>query len=111
MMETIVKFVVAELDAIVSRRLVVTEPSKKKNKKKKKEKEEEFEPRNRSKCDAPVISVDVYKETVSYVDESNITFLNDGNFMDIVLKSEDIWLIEFYAQWCDYCNYLAPITA
>lgn len=37
--------------------------------------------------------------------------LTDDNFSSKVLKSKDIWLVEFYAPWCGHCQRLAPIWA
>eukprot|EP00244_Chara_vulgaris_P011056 TRINITY_DN5310_c0_g1_i3.p1 TRINITY_DN5310_c0_g1~~TRINITY_DN5310_c0_g1_i3.p1 ORF type:complete len:458 (+),score=109.63 TRINITY_DN5310_c0_g1_i3:200-1573(+) len=34
--------------------------------------------------------------------------LTDGNFKDLVLKSKDIWLVEFFAPWCGHCKRLEP---
>ncbi|GAB1599689.1 protein disulfide-isomerase A6 homolog [Argonauta hians] len=34
--------------------------------------------------------------------------LTDSNFDDLVLKSDDMWLVEFFAPWCGHCKNLAP---
>ena len=34
--------------------------------------------------------------------------LTDSNFEELVLKSNDIWLVEFFAPWCGHCKNLAP---
>ena len=34
--------------------------------------------------------------------------LTDSNFESMVLKSDDIWLVEFFAPWCGHCKSLAP---
>jgi thiol:disulfide interchange protein len=37
--------------------------------------------------------------------KSNVITLIDSNFTDI-LKSDDLWLIDFYAPWCQHCKVL-----
>ncbi|XP_013413636.1 protein disulfide-isomerase A6 homolog isoform X2 [Lingula anatina] len=34
--------------------------------------------------------------------------LTDSNFEELVLNSEDFWLVEFFAPWCGHCKNLAP---
>ncbi|XP_045481715.1 protein disulfide-isomerase A6 homolog [Harmonia axyridis] len=34
--------------------------------------------------------------------------LTDSNFDKLVLQSEDMWLVEFFAPWCGHCKNLAP---
>jgi protein disulfide-isomerase A6 len=37
-----------------------------------------------------------------------VTVLSDSTFDEIVLKSNDIWIVEFYAPWCSHCKKLKP---
>lgn len=34
--------------------------------------------------------------------------LTDSNFEELVLNSDDVWLVEFFAPWCGHCKNLAP---
>ncbi|CAN6708035.1 unnamed protein product [Malus baccata var. baccata] len=34
--------------------------------------------------------------------------LNSQNFNELVLKSRDLWIVEFFAPWCGHCKKLAP---
>ncbi|CAK1544427.1 unnamed protein product [Leptosia nina] len=41
-------------------------------------------------------------------DKSDVITLTDSNFKEMVLDSEDMWLVEFYAPWCGHCKNLEP---
>ncbi|XP_071950978.1 protein disulfide-isomerase A6 homolog [Antedon mediterranea] len=38
----------------------------------------------------------------------DVVELTDANFDELVLGSEDHWLVEFFAPWCGHCKNLAP---
>lgn len=38
----------------------------------------------------------------------SVITLTDKNFEELVLQSEDMWLVEFFAPWCGHCKNLAP---
>lgn len=37
-----------------------------------------------------------------------VVVLSDSDFDELVLKSEDLWIVEFYAPWCGHCQRLEP---
>ncbi|XP_014252673.1 protein disulfide-isomerase A6 homolog [Cimex lectularius] len=39
---------------------------------------------------------------------NEVVELTDSNFDRLVLQSDDIWLVEFFAPWCGHCKNLAP---
>lgn len=39
---------------------------------------------------------------------NDVIELTDSNFDKLVLQSDDVWLVEFFAPWCGHCKNLAP---
>jgi protein disulfide-isomerase A6 len=39
---------------------------------------------------------------------NDVVELTDSNFEEMVLKSKDLWLVEFFAPWCGHCKSLEP---
>lgn len=48
------------------------------------------------------------KEKEIIIDESDIVVLDDATFEENVENSEEIWFVDFYAEWCSHCKRLAP---
>lgn len=40
--------------------------------------------------------------------KSDVITLTDSNFDELVLRSNDLWLVEFFAPWCGHCINLEP---
>ena len=40
--------------------------------------------------------------------DKDVVELTESNFDKLVLQSEDMWLVEFFAPWCGHCKNLAP---
>ena len=41
-------------------------------------------------------------------EDTQVISLTQKNFKKLVLESDDLWLIEFYAPWCGHCKKLEP---
>lgn len=48
------------------------------------------------------------KSEKQYYTDKDVIVLDDDNFDDVVMKSKDMWLVEFYAPWCGHCKKLEP---
>ncbi|XP_034018732.1 protein disulfide-isomerase A6-like [Thalassophryne amazonica] len=40
--------------------------------------------------------------------KKDVVELTDDNFDKLVLESDDVWLVEFFAPWCGHCKNLEP---
>jgi protein disulfide-isomerase A6 len=40
--------------------------------------------------------------------DKDVVILTDANFDELVMHSNDLWLVEFYAPWCGHCKRLEP---
>lgn len=43
-----------------------------------------------------------------YSSNSHVIDLKPNNFDNLVLDSDNVWVVEFYAPWCGHCQQLTP---
>lgn len=43
-----------------------------------------------------------------YPSSSNVVELTPSNFDKLVIKGDEIWIVEFFAPWCGHCQQLVP---
>lgn len=43
-----------------------------------------------------------------YDSSSDVIDLTPSNFDKLVTKSDEVWIVEFYAPWCGHCKNLVP---
>lgn len=48
------------------------------------------------------------KKSSGSSNRDEVIVLDNSNFNELVLKSKDIWMVEFYAPWCGHCKALEP---
>jgi protein disulfide-isomerase A6 len=46
--------------------------------------------------------------TCMYSSGDDVVQLTSANFDTLVMRSDNVWIIEFYAPWCGHCQSLAP---
>ena len=51
--------------------------------------------------------MDIHSEYVGHL-EDEVVRLTDANYEELVMNSNDVWMVEFYAPWCGFCKSLAP---
>jgi protein disulfide-isomerase A6 len=50
----------------------------------------------------------IYCTNALYDSNSKVVNLTAKDFKKLVLDSDDLWMVEFYAPWCGHCKSLAP---
>ncbi len=56
-----------------------------------------------------IILLSVFYSYLSlYGSDSSVVQLTQSNFKKLVIDSDDLWMVEFYAPWCGHCKSLAP---
>lgn len=43
-----------------------------------------------------------------YPSSGNVVELTPSNFDKLVIKGDEIWVVEFFAPWCGHCKNLVP---
>lgn len=43
-----------------------------------------------------------------YSPSSDVVDLNPNNFDRLVINSDEVWIVEFFAPWCGHCQQLVP---
>ena len=43
-----------------------------------------------------------------YPSSSSVVELTPSNFDKLVIKSDEVWIVEFFAPWCGHCQALVP---
>lgn len=54
------------------------------------------------------VFVAIVSPTLAMYDNGDVVELTDSNFDRLVIRSDEVWVVEFYAPWCGHCQSLAP---
>ncbi|KAL3094154.1 hypothetical protein niasHT_028243 [Heterodera trifolii] len=49
-----------------------------------------------------------YQQKSGGAGSNAVVELTDANFEELVLRSKDLWMVEFFAPWCGHCKNLEP---
>lgn len=50
----------------------------------------------------------VFASTFAFYEKGDVVELTPSNFDRLVIQSDEIWVVEFYASWCGHCQQLVP---
>lgn len=50
----------------------------------------------------------IVNHSFAFYDRSDVVELTPATFKTRVLDSNEVWIVEFYAEWCGHCKALAP---
>lgn len=45
---------------------------------------------------------------MAFYEKGDVVELTPSNFDRLVVNSDEVWVVEFYAPWCGHCSQLVP---
>lgn len=46
--------------------------------------------------------------SLAFYESGDVVELTSSNFDRLVIQSDEVWVVEFYAPWCGHCQQLVP---